>query len=498
MLRAVSPLLFVMFACSESSSIVVTVSARSAVRPLDELDVRVVDGDDHDRTQWPLLGRTLPLTFTIGTEGRTGEVTITVTAHETDLVEGEALVLASAVTRAMPEPGARVDIGMLLEPADVVVNSTTGGEQALAFSAAFAGRQIAVSQPEGEEATLMMVWVDNSMARGRLFAADTSPMTNAISGDAEEFAIDPVPVGTTPVVRVVGNGDDYLVAWVDEVTTERAAVWTQQLSGRDAGRSGAARRVDVGPEAWVYEMSLFANTTGAVLAWVSGDELAATIHAQRFDSDGGLVGDSILVTAAPVVDLVRVRGVAVGDGFAVVWDTYDPDTYTPQAFMAVVDGDGVVVGPSRLTVGASADEDGAPVLVGLDDGEFAAVWRNNNVSGSIDRIVMQRFAANGAALSTPATLVDTHGSDEPAAAWQDGVLTVTWTGADDIWLGRFEEDGTPIGAAMVANTTTAGSQYESTVVTYLEGAVITAWSDNSQAQPDTDELAVRARVIYPN
>jgi Ca2+-binding RTX toxin-like protein len=81
------------------------------------------------------------------------------------------------------------------------------------------------------------------------------------------------------------------------------------------------------------------------------------------------------------------------------------------------------------------------------------------------------------------------------AAWTDGSASGGDTSDTAVRAQRFDADGTPVGAEILVNTTTAGAQFFADIAALEGGGFVVAWEDRSATGGDTSTGAVRAQVF---
>ena len=120
---------------------------------------------------------------------------------------------------------------------------------------------------------------------------------------------------------------------------------------------------------------------------------------------------------------------------------------------------------------------------------------------------MARTASAAAGAGVGAAVIVTNDSESgPAALAIDGTdVGVAWSacneGSDGAGCGirfrRYDGDLAPVGEAQPVNSTTPGDQEDPSIGWLPDRSVAVTWSDGSATDPDRDQSAVRARIIYP-
>ncbi len=82
-------------------------------------------------------------------------------------------------------------------------------------------------------------------------------------------------------------------------------------------------------------------------------------------------------------------------------------------------------------------------------------------------------------------------------AWQDESGQGSGDLSDDVRFARFDAFGNRLnpGTDTLVNTTTLGAQFEATIAAFDDGRFVIAWTDASEAAPDSDNRAVRLQIF---
>ena len=212
------------------------------------------------------------------------------------------------------------------------------------------------------------------------------------------------------------------------------------------------------------------------------------IYVQRVSEAGTSVGD-LQVANTTTNGLQTDATVAIADdgSFLVVWSgrgVGDKTGIFGQRFNAdgTTDGDEFRINTERRGVQSQ------PALAMAADGSAVVVWHGPGVDDP-SGIWMQRIAADGQ-LNGSETLVNSTTTDvqsHPSVGMDDdGNIVVAWSslGQDgDAWgifAQRFDASGNAVGSEISVNTTTNGSQHESSVAVASTGQFAIAWSSLGQ------------------
>jgi len=245
-----------------------------------------------------------------------------------------------------------------------------------------------------------------------------------------------------------------------------------------------------------------------------GDTSIAAIRAQVFNADGSPSGAEFLVNTTTASDQLKPSITALADGrFVISWEDFSAsgaDTSFVAIRAQVFNSDGSPFGSEFLVNTTTANSQFNPSVATLADGRFVVSWTDHSQSGgdtSFAAIRAQVFNVDGST-SGAEFLVNTittgHQYDASVTALVDGRFVVIWTdasrsGSDTsgtaIRAQVFNADSSPSGGEFLVNTTTASSQYESSVASLPDGRFVVSWTDFSNGGGDISGSAIRAQVF---
>lgn len=244
-----------------------------------------------------------------------------------------------------------------------------------------------------------------------------------------------------------------------------------------------------------------ADDGGFVIAWAGrgiGDK--SGVFFQRYDATGATVGDETLVNTT-VGGVQSDPAVALqADGSIVVAWQGPVDGDAVAVGMRRFDADGVAIG-DEVRVNTTTDDDQvAPAIAALGDGEFVIGWQSRHQDGSGWGLFAQRFAADGASIEGEIELASTSEGDQSglalAAGEDDGFVAAWQTLTDasgwDVAARQFTSDGVADGDQIALADETADNQTDVAIAVADDGLWLTAWTDTA---PDGagPEVVARAR-----
>lgn len=486
-------------ACGDGPYVVVTVSARPAAGDVRALEVELANASATQGERFVVDSRTFPLTFSVDTGGRTGELAITV-----DGEDGDGTLVARGAGTATLDGASDGATAVLLEPTDFLVNTSFAGDQALAFRPDAGGRQIAVS-PTG---VATIGWSDSCQMIGRCdvfgrrFAADGKPVATTLAAGPGEFRFNRSDVtgfepslatnGAGRTVAVWSTGGELLAVVVDAAGDALTATETTVATGTLPSTPAV---IAVPDGRFVVAWTERAPTAGQYL-----------VRARYLSADGvptlnpiTLADTAYTVSTTTLTEANPPAMAWLGDGLAMVLVWRSGTSVRGRFYTAG--------GPARAadTLLASrpiGDVVGEPQVVGV--GGDAVILLPHG-AGDATELVLRRLAPAGTLVGAEAVVATGNELTPAALAARTGELAVAWTTCEPAGDGdscailhrRLDESLTPRGAATLVNTTTAGSQQEPSLAYLPDGAVLAAWSDASATAPDQDGFGVRARIVYP-
>lgn len=490
-------------ACGGDGITVVTVRARPAVRGVEDLEVTMANANATLTQTFAVDGRSFPLTFSIETGGRDGEMTLT-----GEGIDRDGVAVGAGV--ATVELGGRTDVDLMLEPNDFTVNTSFVGDQALAFRLDAGGRQVAVS-PEG---VFTVGWSDSCEVVGRCdvfgrrFDDTAAPVNATLAAGTSQFNFNRTNglIGYEPSIATNEDGAT-MAAWSDGGSLLAVVV--------DAAGAATAGTETTVTSTNVPSTPAVAALPGGrfIVAWTENSTMAGqfVVKAVWLDDTGQPIVNPVTNTAAAYTASTTIISqksppalVALGDQVehAIVWK--NGSTLRGRFYNAA----GVPRTTNDVSLGTfGADEIGEPQVASLAP-DIALLFARRTVGGDADegQLVLRRVTNTGARTGVDGILtrqIDTRPMGLATRA--DGAIAAVWEAcmtdndgsACGIRFQVFRPTLAAVGEAIFANTTRENTQIEPSVAALPNGAFIAAWSDGSQVAPDTDGFGIRARVIYP-
>ncbi|WP_112664691.1 hypothetical protein [Microvirga flavescens] len=327
----------------------------------------------------------------------------------------------------------------------------------------------------------------------------------------QRYDADGMKVGTEAIVNThttdlqymsVATGlvdGGWVVAWVSSGQDGSSEGVYQQRYDSNGAKAGAETRVNVVAGGYQGQPSIAPMADGGwIVTYLS--ELNGILQ-QRFDAAGAAVGTATRVDDDPPASMYSSAALTTF-GWVVAWTGTDGarDNIFQQAF----DLDGNKLGtPQQVNVSSTGQQRDAHVM-GLLDGGWVVFWSSD--TGESQDLYQQRYDAAGAKVGGE-TLVNADArasrSKVQSTLLSDGNYVVTWTaygyGPDGdeggIYQQVFSASGDKIGAEILVNVTTVGSQNSATVTALANGGWVVSWDSNFQ---DGDGYGIYQRVFSPS
>ncbi|MCY1506536.1 RTX calcium-binding nonapeptide repeat (4 copies) [compost metagenome] len=298
-----------------------------------------------------------------------------------------------------------------------------------------------------------------------------------------------------------GNAADYLLGWRDGYLTitdlNRAdgdegsdllgAIETLQFADRSYSvRPGGETFVNTSIADIQQDPSVTALADGGwLVTWESykEDDNGWDIHAQRYDASGHRLGGEVLVNTS-TADFQQGSAVtALPDGgWLITWES-ESRRICSQRYDAL----GNTMGSETLVAITSGSA--YPSIATLADGGWLIAWETHNPTAGEFDIYTQRYDAQGNAIGGPAPVAVSQTSHQvlpTVTALADGGWLVAWTSVDqntwdnDIYMRRFDAQGTASGPDVRVNSTTSDTQHHAAIAALGDGGWLITWNAENQ------------------
>ena len=335
---------------------------------------------------------------------------------------------------------------------------------------------------------VMVVWEDERNDTygdiyAQRYAADGSPVganvkVNDDSGRAGQGS---------PAVAVDGSGN-VVVVWTDERNGDQDVYAQRYAAGGTPLGANFMISDDSGGARQYSPAVAVDDSGNVVVAWTDHrSDTFGDIYVQRYAADGSPLGVNFKVNDDSGRARQGWSAVAVdGSGnVVVVWADYRRDYYG-DIYAQRYAPDGSPLGSNfEVNDDSGSAGQGSPAVAVDDSGNVVVVWTDDRNDPDGD-IYAQRYAVDGTPLEANFRVNDDSGRASqwsPAvAADGSGNIVVVWTdgrhGDGDIYAQRYAADGTPLGANFKVNDDNSGA-WQRTPAVAMDGPgnVVVVWKD---------------------
>lgn len=515
-MRAVVGLALLAGCTSPTDYVVVKVDARAAVQGARSISVALANAGTTRMDTLALGGHDFPVTFSISSPGRTGDLAITV-----DALDDAGLVVGHGTAATTVDAGAA---SVLLDTTDFVVNTDYAGDQFPSTDFEAAGFQLA-ALPDGTWTAAFRDDCPSSACSlfARRFDGRGKPVSTQAAAGTNAFAVTAKPTTLASTPAIASSQTATIAAWdyFDTGTATTSGVACRAINPDGSlGSNQVSVTTDPAESADVVSAAALSNGN-FVVTWKTIASGIDEIRMATVKPDCSLVGTVQTVAAGADMNAVLHRGsVAAGADHVLFAWIADGDLHTRLASPA-----GVLAAPEVALIKQTATEQVEHArVVALPGGGFAVAvrWTTKAASTGTSHLDLQRISSDGALVGTAVLVTDKTGNDfdssesfgmasrsDTTASPAEEQVMVVWhaCGAlgDGAMCGVFgrllrhdpASDGfTALADAAVLPTTTDGDQRLPSVVG-LPDAFVAMWSDTSGKAPDTAGQSVRARIVYP-
>lgn len=516
--------------------VTVTASDAGGLNTTRDVEITVTDGNDA-----PSFADSSTLAVSAA-ENQTSVTTVTAT----DLVGDILTYTLSGVDADMFEISATGAITFKTAP-DFETKADTGNDgvyditvTATDTGGLSASRDVAITVTDANDApefastaTLTLNANENQLAVGSVVASDIDgdEITYTLSGTDEAlFDISSAGVVTfkaTPNFEDADDADTDGVYEFDVVATDaNNAAISRHVSVTVEDVDDTAPRIAAGNQFFKSGSEFLVNTKftaaqtepaitglvggGYVIVWNSNDSNIVTggdgdgyaVKMQVFNADGTKLGDEKIVNSLKNGDQLNAEVVALQNGdFIVTWLTdntneADPDAVKMQRFTAA----GEKIGGEKILNEVSAESQGAPNLLELDNGNIVYTWSSHDAT--FGEIILKAKILDEAGNVVKAEFnlspIDTVGNGPQLAKLSNGDFVVTFTAKDSsqdgIKFSIFKADGTALVSDQIANIVETSFQTSPDVVALSDGRFVIVWTNYNTGSGDGDSGAIMMRI----
>lgn len=487
----------------EQDATIVTVNVQPSVVGAEFLEVELKNGAGLAGDRLELRGHEFPVTFSVSSPGRKGDLEIKVSAKNAD----DILVGRGTATFPIASPTGTV----LVDSADFVVNTEVESDQYLTDDFEAVGAQLSAN-PEGQWTASFRQRCTQAACNvfARRFDRDGQPLASGASATTNAFTVNTGRVGTVSASAAAAGVDKTLLFW--ETTDTNSA--PDGVACRAFGRDGTApneKRLISELSTDVVVATALPNGTFAA-AWAGRTAAGDTLNVRTMVVDGDCNPLSTLQPVATLLPAIGVRQSAIAAG--------------PNSYLIAWKADGTIRARTFNLNGSPATAE-TTLLTPPNGEEFSMVRVAANNNGFVfvvahraaTKVSLELYRVTASNTVAPALVgsgvvitdkIDSVFEGFSVASHPLGPIMVTWHGCGTergdgegcgVFGRLFATNGTPFSEAFQVPTTTALDQSDSSVIPLLgadaKPLFVAAWNDASTSAPDMSGLAVRARIIYP-
>ena len=263
------------------------------------------------------------------------------------------------------------------------------------------------------------------------------------------------------------------------------ADWSHTLA---AAATGPESRANI-PTSFTQDQAAVATAPDGrfVVAWVSDgqDGGGKGVYARLYDAGGAPQTAELPVNTTTSNDQLKPAVAMDGGGnFVVVWSGEGAGD-SAGVFARRFGATGTPIGAEFRVNTAVSGTQASPDIAMETNGDFAVVWQSNE-TGSIE-VWLQRYQANGTAIGGPSLVSVSGGADDydPSIAMDDdGDFVVAWESDDGsnegIRARRYSNAGIALDASPIAvNATASGHQERPDVAMDAVGNFVVVWDGES-------------------
>ncbi|MEM8644753.1 MAG: Ig-like domain-containing protein [Pseudomonadota bacterium] len=341
-----------------------------------------------------------------------------------------------------------------------------------------ASREFQVRLQDGAGNQAQPVTVD-VVVRAEAEATALQAISDELQANSHEYSTQ-----NNPAVAALATGG-HVAVWqsYDQDATNTYAIVAQRFdsAGQPLGQETVINVTTAGSQQEPETAGLLAGDGGGyVVVWQG--QSGTVLHGRLLNDDGSARGGEFQINTETYSTQYQPVVSAVPGGFAVVWTSYNNETYSYDIRGQLFASDGSLSGAEFTVNTSQTDGTQAEPQIAVDAlGNMVVVWDDHNgTDGSGHGIFAQRLAADGSRIGSEfqVNTVSTGGQVEPQVAYlNDGRFVVAWTdqtGLDGSSYGVFAQifaaDGSAEGSQFqVSPPAPEGTQYLRDLVALADG-----------------------------
>ncbi|QDU55512.1 peptidylprolyl isomerase [Aeoliella mucimassa] len=377
-----------------------------------------------------------------------------------------------------------------LEPRWMMAADTVGDESLIndlvVHAQSTAGSQMAVGMSDSNSVVVYSGAgaTDNSGVFAKVYDSDGDVLL-------EDFQVNSTFAGTQSEASVeVFEDGSFVITWSGRGEGDSQGIFMRMFDA-DGAALGDEVLVNTTVGGKQFDPAIAMASDGSFAIGWSGQSTddSTGVYLQRFDADGEMVGDEVLVNTTTEKSQTGIALVFDSEDVLVAsWSSMGQDGSDWGVYGQRYDTDGELLGEEFAWNTTTDDAQQNVSLAAGPDGEVVAIWQSREQDGDGWGIVARVLASDGETFGDEILVNDeTEGQqyDAKLAIADDGSWLVTWTtGTDDgagweVAARSFDEDGTPEDDSFAVNQEMAGAnsghQHYASVAIQGDKAVI-VWS----------------------
>ncbi len=356
------------------------------------------------------------------------------------------------------------------------------------------------------DGNFILSWEDNRNDYSDIYARRYTNLGNPV-GDCFKVNDDTTGNYQYNARTSMDENGDFRIVWQDHRYGGMGEILAQKyLNDGTAVEENLKVNDDTGSENQESPSMAIDGNGNMIFAWADEREFNSTIYAQRFSANGNALGVNFKVIDDSVANVYTLQpSVAANEygDFVIAWadmrNGYCFDIYA-QRYAS----DGSPLGENFLVSNAGGCMHYSPVVSFKENGNFMIVWYDSNDGGEAalkkdqtkeddPDIWAQLYFSDGTPVGENFMVNedpdDTYQTDPALAVDANGNFIIAWqddrNGFSEIYLQRFQYDGTPIGNNFPAEDTIyMENQFSPAVSMDGEGNFNVAWMDNRNGNYD--------------
>ncbi|MFT5094827.1 MAG: hypothetical protein ACI93T_003671, partial [Porticoccaceae bacterium] len=301
-----------------------------------------------------------------------------------------------------------------------------------------------------------------------------------------------------------------------QVVGNRLRVWGKSVGGEALTREADLSGATTATLTYEYQRDVVENEGSVTVSVWEGASWTNLITYALSTDDASPVPESFDITPYIAAD-TRIRFLSNGgeDSQFIYFDNIQIEYETIPAQLASSSEFLVNVTTTDFQE-TSAEDRGSQQAVSLAaDGSYVVVWSSVNQDGSGWGVYARRFDSAGAALTGEVQVAQTTADNQQwarVASDDVGNFVVTWTSTNQdstpqsVYARRFDSAGTALANEFRVNTTSSGTQKDSSIAMDSAGNFVIAWQGNASGDADgifyrrfnADETAIDATDVLAN